>query len=190
MPIAKSSNNDISEQDYLEGEKVSTIKHEYSDGQVYAMAGSSKRHNRIVGNIYRALLNGQKQNCDVYIGDIKVHINQGKRYYYPDVVVGCEEDDNANDHYLEKPCLIVEVLSPSTERKDGTEKLVAYQNIDSLQAYMLVDQSHCKITLISRQANGHLELVYYKDMEAVIAITCPDMLLKVSDIYQAVIFDD
>lgn len=191
MPATKKQNDtDISEQEYLAGEKLSVIKHEYCDGQVYAMAGSSKRHNRIAGNIYRALLSANNKNCEAYIGDIKVRINQGKRYYYPDVVVGCDESDNADDHYLEKPCFIVEVLSPSTERKDGTEKLVAYQNIDSIQAYMLVDQSHCKITLISRQANGHLALAYYEDMNASVPIPCPDMVLKVSDIYEAVTFDE
>lgn len=190
LAVNNQNNHDISEQDYLEGEKVSAIKHDYINGHVYAMAGSSKRHNAIALNIAIALrLGSRNSHCDVYMSDIKVRIHQGKRYYYPDVVVSCAPDDDIDDHYLEKPCFIVEVLSPSTERKDGTEKLVAYQNIASLQAYMIVDQSQCKISLISRENNGHLAIDYFEEMTTVVPIACRSMSLKVSDIYDGVILD-
>ena len=106
------------------------------------------------------------------------------------MVVGCDKSDDADNYYLEKPCLIIEVLSPSTERKDSTEKLLAYQNIASMQYYMLVDQSKCHISLIYPQENGQWEIDYYTDMEDVISLNCPAMELSVRDIYEAVQFDE
>ena len=187
MPNSK-LNYTISEQDYLEGEKLADIRHEYSDGQVYAMAGTSKRHNRIAGNIYRALIASNQQACDIYIGDIKVHIERRASYYYPDVMVGCDESDNADDYYLEKPCLVIEVLSPSTEKKDATEKLLSYQDIESLPSYMMVDQDKCHISLIYRQENHHWWVKNFTDMDELISLSCPKMELKVADIYESIKF--
>ena len=178
----------IDEQEYLEGEKLADNRHEYVDGKVYAMAGSSKRHNRIAGNLYRSLLSAGQQGCDAYIGDIKVRIERRNSYYYPDVVVGCEESDNADDYYLEKPCLIIEVLSPSTEKKDATEKLLAYQDIKSLQAYLMVDQQQCHISLIYRQKNGHWWVKTFTELDDMISLPCPEMEIKVTDIYENISF--
>ncbi len=180
----------IPEQDYLQGEKLADLRHEYVDGQVVAMAGTSKRHNRIAGNIYRALMATDQQNCDAYIGDIKVRIEQHNSYYYPDVMVGCEESDTADEYYLEKPCLIIEVLSPSTEKKDATEKLLAYQAIASLQAYIMVEQNSCHVSLIYRQDSRHWWVKKFTDLEDIISLPCPDMELKVADIYARIEFQE
>ncbi len=174
----------IDEQEYLNGEKLADIRHEYIDGEVYAMAGTSKRHNRIAGNIYRTLMETNQQNCDVYIGDIKVRIEQRNSYYYPDVMVGCDESDDADEYYLEKPCLIIEVLSPSTVKKDNTEKLIAYQNIDSLEAYLMVEQSEYHVSLVYRQDNNRWWVKNFTDLEDVISLSCPELELKVADIYR------
>lgn len=190
MATAEKLDNIITEAEYLEGEGLADVRHEYVNGYVYAMAGSSKRHNRIAGNIYRRLSEMPDTDCESYIGDIKVRINEGKSYYYPDVVVGCDESDDNDDYYLEKPCLLVEVLSPSTERKDGTEKLLAYQMIESLQAYLLVDQDKCNVRMISKLGNGHWAFDTYDDMDDVVPISCPEMSLRVSDIYESVVFDE
>ena len=180
----------ITEQEYLDGEKLSETKHEYIDGQVYGMAGSSKNHNRITLNIAFALRLGAKGSlCDVYSSDIKVRVKNRKAYYYPDVVVGCDESDDADHYYLEKPCLIVEVLSPSTERKDATEKLLAYQNLASLQSYLLVDQSKYHISLIYPHKKGQWEIEYYTDLDDVITLSCPKMELLLSDVYEAISFE-
>jgi len=188
MPSSDLKYATISEKDYLQGEKLADIRHEYTDGQIAAMAGTSKRHNRIAGNIYRALMASGQQDCDVYIGDIKVHIEQRASYYYPDVMVGCDESDNANDYYLEKPCLIIEVLSPSTEKKDATEKLLCYQEIESLQNYMMVDQDNCHISLIYRQRNHRWWVKNFTDKEEVISLSCPKISLKIADIYESIAF--
>lgn len=189
LNVHNATHNDITEQEYLEGEKNATVRHEYIDGKIYAMAGSSKRHNRIILNTALALRLGAKTStCDVYVSDIKVKINS-KRYYYPDVVVGCDETDDADQYYLEKPCLIIEVLSPSTVRKDGTEKLLAYQNLASLHTYMMIEQDRCMVSLIYQQDNGHWTIDYYDDMDDVILLTCPEMQLYVKDVYDDIQFD-
>jgi Uma2 family endonuclease len=189
LNVHNAIHDDITEQDYLDGEKNSTVKHEYIDGKIYAMAGSSKRHNRIILNTAMALRSGAKASaCDVYVSDIKVKINS-KRYYYPDVVVGCDETDDADPYYLEKPCLIVEVLSPSTVRKDGTEKLLAYQNLASLHTYIMIEQDKCMISLIYQQDSGHWTIDYYNDMNDVILLTCPAMEWCVKDVYDGVQFN-
>ena len=159
------------------------------NGQVYAMAGTSKRHNRIALNLAIALnSNADKTPCEVYTSDIKVRIEQRKSFYYPDVMVGCDESDNIDEYYLEKPCLIIEVLSPSTENKDRTEKLLAYQDIDSLQAYMMVDQDLCHISLVYKREDGQWWVDVFEDMDALIPLNCPEMELKVADIYNNITF--
>lgn len=190
MPNTNLNYSYIDEQDYLEGEKLAELRHEYVDGQVYSMAGTSKRHNRLAGNIYRALIVAGQQNCDVYIGDIKVRIAQRNSYYYPDVMVGCDASDNADEYYLEKPCLIIEVLSSSTKKKDATEKLLAYQNIESLQAYLMVDQYKCHITLIYRQKNGYWWVKNFSELDDTLSLPCPKMELKVATLYENIQFEE
>ena len=145
MPTAAETATRITEQDYLEGEKSSKVRHEYIDGQVYAMAGASKRHSEIAVNISTALrIASRRSPCRVYSSDVKVRLAEHRSYYYPDVIVGCEEDE-ANDYYLEKPCLIVEVLSQTTAKRDRSEKLLAYMNIPTLRAYLLVEQDQPEV---------------------------------------------
>ena len=115
MLAVKLDDGYISEQEYLEGEKTSSERHEYLDGKVSAMAGASKRHNEIALNIAFALRPSTKNDqCRVFSSDVKVRAGKRKAFYYPDVVAGCTTDD-VDEYYLEKPCLIVEVTSKSTE---------------------------------------------------------------------------
>jgi len=179
----------IDEQEYLEGEKLAETRHEYIDGKVYAMAGSSKRHNRIALNLVIALNNQSQASCEIYSSDIKVRIPHRKSYYYPDVVVSCDQSNDADDYYLENPCLIIEVLSPSTKEKDNTEKLIAYQDIESLKAYLMVDQDVCRVSLVYRQDNGRWWVKTYTDLEDEIILNCPEMVLRVADIYDNIAFE-
>src|SRR5437879_10757827 len=107
----------MSVNDYLEGEMLSAVKYEYIDGEVYAMAGASDVHNLIAGELYALLLHQLRgSRCQPFIGDIKVRAAK-EVYYYPDVLVSCEE--NPEDPYFRnQPILIIEVTSPSTEHID------------------------------------------------------------------------
>lgn len=112
--------NLISAADYLEGEQISPVRHEYVDGRVYAMVGASDVHGLIAGSIFFALRSQLRgRPCQVFIADMKVRVAsaQEERFYYPDVLVSCDPEDRQRS-YRNAPCLIVEVLSAATERLD------------------------------------------------------------------------
>lgn len=148
----------ISEKDYLTGEEVSTIRHEYMDGQVYAMAGASDKHNLISSNANAFLNQNLPDECEVFVADMKVRISLPRKllFYYPDVVVSCADDDRET-YYREKPCLVIEVISPSTKRQDRFEKFWAYQQIPTLQEYLLLEQDVMEATLFRRSRDWQPE---------------------------------
>ena len=142
----------IAPEDYLEGEKSSEIRHEYIDGAVYAMAGASDDHNRIVGNIFARLhdlLRGKR--CEPFTNDMKVKIPPtiATAYYYPDVLVACDPSDNAR-YFRERPTVLFEVISPETERIDRREKFFAYWQIPTLSAYVIVEQERMALTVFRK----------------------------------------
>lgn len=192
MSAISQRHNSISEQDYLEGEKASDLRHEYVDGQVFAMAGSSVRHNRIAMNIVNFFYNAadaQGGKCEVFSSDIKVNIKHRKSFYYPDVLLSCDETDDEDPYYKNNPCLLVEVLSNSTKDKDRIEKLLAYQMIDSLQVYMMVAQDHASVIVVSKNERGEWFSHHYNEHEEQITLPCLDVVLSVSQIYKRVVFD-
>src|SRR4051812_6369874 len=138
--------------DYIAGEQISEIKHEYIGGTLYGMSGASREHNQIALNIASALRSHLKgKPCRVYMSDIKVRLQLAGEdvFYYPDVMVGCDPRDT-NRHYLQYPTLLLEVSSESTERLDRREKRLAYQTIESLQEYIIVAQDRAEVTLFRR----------------------------------------
>lgn len=141
----------VSIEAYLEAEKHSPVKHEYVDGHIYAMTGTSKVHNLIVGNLASLLrIHLRGGPCRVYTSDVKVMA--GTRCYYPDVVVSCERSE---DPYIETlPRLIIEVLSDSTERTDREEKRPAYQTLATLQEYVLVSQDSMVVQVYRRASDA------------------------------------
>ena len=170
---------------YLAAEKTADERHEYINGKIYAMAGSSKRHNRIAMNCAMHLGMAARQSpCNVYASDVKVRIQKRNSYYYPDVVVGCAEDDNDDDYYLEKPCLIVEVSSNSTVRKDYLEKSLAYQTIASLQAYLIVAQDKPLVDMLVRDESGAWELQQFDQLTDSIHLPCLDLSLTLAMLYE------
>lgn len=177
----------VSEQEYLDGEKISEVKHEYIDGYIYAMAGASRRHVIISGNLFASLRSGAKgSRCVTFQSDMKVRVAGKKSYFYPDVVVDCGE--KADDYYLDTPCLIVEVLSKSTAKRDRSEKLLSYMNIPTLKAYLLVEQDKPEVEFFYRQENGEWWVESLEGLDAVLTLPCPDMELTLTDIYEDISF--
>lgn len=178
----------LSEAEYLAGEKIATERHEYVDGQIYLMAGASKQHNRIARNfINRMAEAANNQGCEIFFSDIKVRVTKYKTYYYPDVVISCAADEETDDYYLEKPCLIVEVASNSTMRKDYMEKSLAYQSIASLQAYLVVAQDKSQVDMLIRLEDGSWGLKQFDRLEDEIKLPCLEMTMSVADIYRGVL---
>ena len=177
----------ISVEDYLEGEKVSQIKHEYLAGVVYAMAGTSARHNRIAGNIFTALdLHLADDPCQPFIVDMKVRTDP-KTFYYPDVLVACDGLE-ADPYYCNEPRLIVEVTSPSTEQIDRTEKLSAYKQLSSLLEYVIVSQEFVRIDLYRRFADDRWEWEQFTDLNVELRLESVGLTLSVAQVYRRVTF--
>lgn len=142
----------LSIDEYLRGEQQSNIRHEYIGGQIYAKVGASAAHNLISGNLFAALhrhLAGGP--CRVFMSDMKLRLRIADEtiFYYLDILVCCEATDREK-YFRENPRIIVEVLSEATARIDRREKLTAYQHIDSLQEYVLIEQDWKRATLIRR----------------------------------------
>jgi Uma2 family endonuclease len=171
---------------YLKDELASETKREYVQGRVYAMAGASKNHQRIILNIasiFRNHLNNTP--CDTFTSDIKVRVSD-LAFFYPDVIVSCETESN-NDYYTEQPLIIVEVLSKSTRRTDETIKRRLYQTLPSLQEYVLIEQDIVDIEICRRAQNWQSEHYFMGDEVSFNAI---DLTVSVNSIYERVINDD
>ncbi len=140
--------------DYLEGEMHGTVRHEFVDGEVYAMAGAGEAHNLIAGNVFARLRSAVRGGaCRVFISDMKLHVAAWNAFYYPDVMVVCNTTDN-HTHYKESPSVIVEVLSDSTAGIDRREKLLAYRTLASLREYVLIAQDQRQVDVYRRTADG------------------------------------
>ena len=152
----------ISPEDYLEGERVSPIKHEYRRGLIYAMVGAKKPHVIIAGNIARSIGNHLDNSpCVVMSSDIKVRLIEADCYYYPDVVVTCHSDDlKGTQDYIHHPKVIIEVLSKSTQKFDRTTKFVDYQTCPELQEYVLISQTEKFVEVRTRQSDRWETKVY------------------------------
>ena len=176
----------ISVADYLQGELSGDTKHEYLDGRVYAMAGASKNHQRIITNVVRNFSEHLKNTpCDTYASDIKIRIGD-LAFFYPDVIVACL-DDTEDSYYTEKPLIIVEVLSKSTRRKDETTKRRLYQSLPSLLEYVLIEQDIVDVE-ICRCSEGWVSEHYFMGDDIMFAAI--DLTLSVNEIYQRVLNDD
>ncbi len=143
----------ISIDDYLAGENDGLVRHEYVDGYIYAMTGASATHNLIALNCAARLLkSARNQGCEVFISDMKLSISAWSSFYYPDVMICCEQLDN-EEYFRREPCLIIEVLSPTTAAVDKREKLKAYQQLATLLDYVLIDQEREMIEVHRRQGS-------------------------------------
>jgi len=172
----------IDEQAYLDSELVAEIKHEYADGQIYAMAGASKNHERISSNISRKLGNHlETSKYEVFGSDIKVRTPAGN-YRYPDCTVVCD-DQTENEYYTESPTILVEVISRSTRKIDEQIKRLEYINIPSLKEYVLIEQDFVDVTVYRESDNWRPTHYFLGDKVLFESI---DLTLSVEEIYHRV----
>lgn len=148
--------------DYLALENQSQQRSEYVGGRIHAMTGGSMRHNRLALNIARELGNRLEGSpCQVFINDMKLHVQAADSVYYPDVFVYCGSAIANEENVASDATLVVEVLSESTAAIDRREKLVAYQKLGSLRAYWIVSQSEQRVEVHSRDASGRWQALAY-----------------------------
>lgn len=180
----------LTPEEYLALEQSSAIKHEYIDGHAYAMAGASDAHVTIALNcatLLRSHLRGSA--CRVYISDMKAQIQTLNRYFYPDVMVTCDPRDLENRTYKQHPKVIIEILSDSTEAFDRGDKFTDYQQLDSLQEYVLINSKRQRIDIFRRQSSGLWLLENYNPEKSQIQIQCLDFQTTLEVLYEDVILD-
>ncbi|MEH1851965.1 MAG: Uma2 family endonuclease [Nostoc sp.] len=158
----------MSGEEYLVWEATQEQRYEYWDGEVVAMSGGTRNHNRISANFFKLLDDAlanvyyalRLRTCEVYIVDVKVQVEPGQKYFYPDVVVTCDERDTA-PQLVQFPCLIIEVLSPSTEAADRGKKFAKYRQSPTLQEYALVQVAQPVVEVFRRNEQGKWVLSEY-----------------------------
>lgn len=187
--IAQLNSPFLTPEQYLAAEAQSTLKHEYINGEVVAMAGASQNHGLIVTNLV-ALLRPQLRvsGCRLFSSDMKVNVSRRNCFYYPDLVVSCDDRDRAAAQpYLQYPTLIIEVLSDSTESFDRGEKFLDYGTIPSLQEYCLISQKHQRVEQFHRQ-NAQQWLLTHHSSDAELMFQSLGCKVAIADIYEDVVF--
>ena len=180
----------ITPAEYLEGEELAELRHEYFDGQVQAMSGASDRHNEIafdVASLIKARLKGG--SCRTFMLDMKLELKpEGKTfYYYPDIFVTCAPEDADSPLIKRHPLLVIEVLSPSTWRIDRGEKLHNYKGLPSIAEIVFITQDWPEVT-VHRRTNEWLAESFTRPDDTV-RFHSIDLSVALSEIYSSVEFD-
>jgi Uma2 family endonuclease len=182
MAEPTASHDSLTVDEYLKLEESATVRHEYVGGEIFAMVGATKRHNRIVGNMYSRLWGAARGgDCRVYSESVKLRVADDV-IYYPDLMVACGPE--GNDPLVEDdPCLVVEVASPSTETTDRREKLAAYKRMPGLRAYLIVAQDR---SWVEHHLRGEDNIWYRGDLvdEGRFSVPCPETELSLAEIYE------
>ena len=174
-------------EEYLARERISETKHEYLAGVIFAMAGASRAHNLITGNIFGELRNQLRgKSCIPFGSDMRLRIHKpgGTFYYYPDVAVDCSGSEGDE---LEGPTVIFEVMSTDSARADRGDKLMNYQSIISMSAYVLVDQFRPAVTVYRRAAKDAWAMEFLGDAEGILRLPEIDCALPMRVIYERVL---
>ncbi len=181
----------MTEAEYLAFERASASKHEYLNGEVFDMTGASEAHNLICGSTL-FLLYGQLRGrpCKVYPADMRVKVRPTGLYTYPDISVVCSEAEFGNDQLdtLLNPMLIIEVLSPSTERYDRGKKFQHYRELAALREYVLIAQDSPRIERYWRQDDDIWQFTDAKGLDASIELTSIGCTLTLAEVYEQITF--
>jgi phenylacetic acid degradation protein len=172
--------------DYLDFEEGSNNKHEYYEGTIFAMAGAKPEHNKIVFNVTRSLiLQMQGKSCDVFGSDQRVHVPANSLFTYPDLVIVCDQPAFYEDNMsLINPAILVEVLSPSTKSYDRETKFRLYQDIPTLQEYILIDSTSVLVEHHSKNAEGEWICQRWDQLTDSFSIRVAGVSLLLKDIYK------
>lgn len=177
-------------QEYLVWERQQETRHEYVNGEIYAMTGASRKHNLICLNTassFHTQLRGCP--CEVYNNDMRVKVDETGMYTYPDIVAVCNDPafEDAKVDTLLNPTLIIEVLSDSTEDYDRGGKFLHYRSLPSLQDYLLIAQHECRVEHYTRQAEDRWLLTEYKHLQDKISLASVTCELVLQDVYERVL---
>ena len=183
----------LTPEEYLEIERKAEYKSEYFNGEIFAMSGAKRNHNKVATNISGLIWQHLKgKDCESYSNDMRVFVPRTGLYTYPDVVVVCGEpkfQDKVFDTLL-NPTLLIEVLSESTESYDRGKKFQHYRSIESLQEYVLVSQDEARIEKYLKQGDGFWILSEAFGLDAKIKFDAIDCEIALSEVFDKVNFSD
>jgi Uma2 family endonuclease len=187
-PLVAYGKSKFTEEEYLQMERASALKHEYYRGEIFAMSGAGNRHNIIFSNLFGILAYRLKgKPCQPYGSDMRVHIPENTLYTYPDVSIFCYDlldDASPNEDNAVGPTVIIEILSRSTKNYDRGEKFMLYRDIPSLKEYIMVDSEKLHIEAFSVNENGLWELREHKKANEFLEIKTVAISFVLADIYE------
>ena len=184
--------NYISPEEYLESERAATEKHEYYQGEIFAMSGCSLKHNKIFSNFFGELAYKFKgKSCKPFGSDLRIHIPKNTLYTYPDISIICGDPNLTDDKFdtATNPSVIIELLSKSTRNYDKGEKFTLYRDIDSLKEYILVDTEKVFVEKHIRNADNSWQLTDYRSLDNSFTIETINSNFLLKDIYEGVSFE-
>ena len=189
MIAARESFPRFTPEEYFEWEEQQEIRHEYFDGEVYAMTGGTINHSEIAinfGSLLKAHLRGGK--CRLLNGDARVNIHNSNKYVYPDLSVTCNERDRNKTKFISHPCLVAEVLSPNTEAYDRGDKFALYRLEPSLQDYILISADKVAIDIYTKDERGKWDIINYRSGDLV-ELASINFTFSIEQIYEDIIFN-
>jgi Uma2 family endonuclease len=176
-------------EEYFDWEEQQQVRHEYIDGEVYAMTRGTLNHSEIAGNLtflLKAHLRGG--GCRVLNSDGRVNIYESNDYVYPDLTVTCDERDKSNTKFVNHPCLIVEVLSPTTEAYDRGDKFFMYRRSPSLQDYVLVSANKIAIDIFNKDERGNWDIINHRSGD-VVELKSINLNFLIEEVFQGILFE-
>lgn len=179
----------LTPEEYFAWEEQQEVKHEYFDGEVFAMSGGTVNHGRIGGRIF-ALIDEhliESERCIALNSDVKVKIQASEKYVYPDASVTCDDRDRTTTQFISHPSLIVEVLSASTEAYDRGKKFKLYQRSTSLLEYVLVSTEEIAIEVFRKNDRSKWEVTNYGDGEE-IELESINLTFPIERVYRGIKF--
>ena len=178
----------LTPEEYFAWEEQQELRHEYLNGEIYAMTGGTVNHSEIASN-FNFLLKAhlQNSNCRVLNSDARLNIHESKDYVYPDLSVTCDDRDRLTPQYISHPCLITEVLSPSTAAYDQTGKFKLYRRSPSLINYVLINSEAIEVDVYHINDRGRWEILNYLPGDTV-ELESINLTLAIEQIYQGIIF--
>lgn len=180
----------FSADDFLAWDASQTERHEFVDGEVFAMAGGEDRHASVSGNLFASLHSHLKgSRCRVYMNDVKLQVAAANAFFYPDVFVTCSERDAANRLVKQEPLLVVEVLSPSTAAYDRGDKFASYRLCPTLAEYAVIDIDRRAVDLFRKNTEG-LWVLHPLAGDATLTLTSVDHALALGELFADLEGDD
>ncbi|AMW27229.1 Uma2 family endonuclease [Limnospira platensis] len=189
MIAAKEQGRYFTPEEYFTWEEQQLEKHQLIDGRVYAMTGGTRNHSDVAGNflaIIKPHLRGS--GCKTYNSDCRVNVLNTDNYIYPDLSVTCDQRDNSSAQYITYPCLIVEVLSPSTEAYDRGKKFEMYRQNQNLVDYVLASSEEMAIDMYHKNEAGDWLILSYRPGD-VVELKSIGLSVPIEEFYEEVVFE-